>query len=62
VGTYWDGRTNHGFLLDHGSYTTFDLPGLPSTEALGINDSGQIVGYYSDASEGHHGFLATPVP
>jgi hypothetical protein len=33
---------------------------LCSLVALG-NDSGQIVGVYSDAS-GTHGFLATPVP
>jgi probable HAF family extracellular repeat protein len=56
VGGYSDGSTNHGFLLDHGSYTTLDTPG--STD---INDAGQIVGSYTDAG-GTHGFLATPVP
>jgi uncharacterized membrane protein len=61
VGSYWDGSTNHGFLLDQGIYTTIDVPGAYSTSAYGINDSGQIVGSYSDAF-GTHGFLATPVP
>jgi probable HAF family extracellular repeat protein len=34
----------HGFLLDQGSYNTFDVPGAISTPTSGINDSGQIVG------------------
>ena len=42
------------------SFTTIDVPGQ-STRAWGINDSGQIVGYFDDTT-GEHGFLATPVP
>src|SRR6516225_10933957 len=39
VGRYYDAAfRTHGFLYDHGSYTTLDM--LPN----GINDSGQIVG------------------
>jgi uncharacterized membrane protein len=56
----------HGFLLSHGQYTTLDDPmaatsgnGLGTT-AIGINDSGEIVGYYLDAGVVTHGFLATP--
>ena len=37
-------------------YTTFDVPGATDTFALGINDSGLIVGFYYDAAGGH-GFL-----
>ena len=33
-------------------------PGLSTTYAYGINDSGQIVGYFVDAS-GSHGFVDT---
>ena len=40
VGWYNGG---HGFLFDHGSYTTLDVPGLTRTYANGINDAGQIV-------------------
>jgi hypothetical protein len=61
VGAYEDVGGRHGFLLDHGIYTTVDVPGSTLTEARGINDSGQIVGDCSDAG-GNHGFLATPVP
>ena len=40
-------------LTPTGSYTTLDDPfGHHGTRALGINDAGQIVGYYYDAS-GH---------
>src|SRR5262249_55004649 len=35
---------------------TLDVPGATVTRALGINDVGQIVGTYDNAS-GHHGFL-----
>jgi hypothetical protein len=58
---------SHGFLLDHGSYITLDVPGSDYTAALGINDSGQIVGYYIATTNPFpdtltNGFLATPVP
>jgi probable HAF family extracellular repeat protein len=43
-------------LFDHGSYTTLDVPGAYYTIANGINNSGQIVGYYADG-HGYHGFL-----
>jgi probable HAF family extracellular repeat protein len=52
----YDGGTRHGFLLDQGSYTTLDVPGAHWTHALGINDAGQVVGWYWDAI-GDHGFL-----
>jgi probable HAF family extracellular repeat protein len=41
------------------SFTTIDVPGASNgTQVYGINDSGQIVGYYQDSS-GVHGFLDT---
>ena len=40
--------------------TTFDLPGASDTEAHGINNAGQIVGWYLDADNTTHSFLATP--
>src|ERR1700730_10007726 len=38
------------------TYTTFDDPAGTNTQANGINDSGQISGFYGNAS-GNHGFL-----
>jgi probable HAF family extracellular repeat protein len=39
-------------------FTTIDVPGATTTNARGINDSGQVVGTYVD-STGTHGFLYT---
>jgi probable HAF family extracellular repeat protein len=72
VGEYVDsGGTSHGFLYSGGTYTTltdpFAINGDPNhtngTVALGINDAGQIVGYYygspaqAGASPPRHGFI-----
>jgi probable HAF family extracellular repeat protein len=48
--------TNHGFLYSGGSYIPLNVPGAVATYANGINDAGQIVGYYRDGT-GTHGFL-----
>jgi uncharacterized membrane protein len=50
----WGG--SHGFLLDKGSYSTFDAPGVPNAAAMALSGSGQILGTYLDAV-GQHGFL-----
>ncbi len=58
MGYYEDASGHgHGFLEFGGSFTTIDVPGASDTEALGINNAGQVVGsgYYGDA--GDHGFL-----
>jgi probable HAF family extracellular repeat protein len=36
------------------------VPGASQTSPNGINDLGQIVGFYFDADGVEHGFLATP--
>ena len=43
-------------LADLFTFTNIDVPGAYSTYALGINNLGQIVGNYDNAS-GEHGFL-----
>jgi probable HAF family extracellular repeat protein len=72
VGYYQDGTlngglVNHGFLYTGGTYIRLDDPfaNNPSvssgtangTVATGMNDKGQIVGYYYDSNERGHGFL-----
>jgi hypothetical protein len=48
--------TGRGLLW--GTYTTLDDPLSVGTFATGINDAGQIVGYYvADASPHSHGYL-----
>jgi hypothetical protein len=47
-----------GFLYDGSTFTTIADPlGVDGTVAQGINDSGQIVGYYYDANHLLHGFI-----
>jgi probable HAF family extracellular repeat protein len=47
-----------GFLLERGRYTRFDAPQASSeTAPSSVNNRGQIVGAYVDASVGYHGFL-----
>jgi uncharacterized membrane protein len=36
----------HGFLLSDGALTILDVPGATDTYALGVNDSGLVVGYW----------------
>jgi len=57
VGGWWDGTKAHGFSLLNGKYTDYDVPGSTYTTGLGINTSGQIVGWYGDSSGNIHGFL-----
>lgn len=67
VGFYTDANfVNHGYLLFRGQYTTLDDPNAGSfpggnpqqgTVAAGINELGQIVGYYFDNIGNAHGFL-----
>jgi hypothetical protein len=59
VGAYIDaGGAQHGFLLDHGVFTTIDFPGRAATNvARGINDRGQIVGTFFDAGGLPNGIL-----
>jgi probable HAF family extracellular repeat protein len=62
VGAYWmaggpDGITASGFLDDNGLFTPIQFPGAADTTALGINDSGEIVGTYADSAGVPHGFL-----
>lgn len=60
-GTLLNGEGHvHGFLLSGGVFTTIDFPGAVSTHPLGVNDSGDIVGFYFDTSLRAHGFLRTP--
>lgn len=58
----------HGFILtgptkspSQQSWQRIDDPnGVNGTVVIGINDSGQVCGYYIDGSGVQHGFVATP--
>src|SRR5262249_27243439 len=48
----------HGFLLRGGQYTTIDDPaGVFGGGASGLNDRGQVSGFYLDANGASHGYV-----
>ncbi len=55
VGNYKNGTS--GFLLSDGKYTTISFPDSVYTTVTGINQLGQIVGYYTDADDNDYGFV-----
>lgn len=67
VGYYGDStKSQHGFIYNThtGQYTFLDDPseafcnGVEVTQITGINNSGEITGFYSDANGVFHGFVA----
>jgi probable HAF family extracellular repeat protein len=67
LGDYYDANDDvHGFIYSNGTFTDITDPlaaevasggGTSGTHAEAINNSGQVVGYYVDASGAVHGFL-----
>ena len=59
-----DSPPRHGFIYSGGIYTTIDNPSANflGTSVTGINNLGQVVGYYQNNSSGEQGFLATLGP
>ncbi len=49
--------TSHGFVDDHGTFTTLDFPNAQDTTARAINDDGVIVGFYVINATGPHAFM-----
>jgi probable HAF family extracellular repeat protein len=58
VRNYTVNGQSHGFVYDNGTYTTIVDPlSIGGTYLEGINDAGDIVGFYSDSNGNEHGFL-----
>lgn len=51
VGVYTQAGVNHGYLLDDGVLSTFDVPGSARTTPQDINAAGVIVGTYRNPGE-----------
>jgi hypothetical protein len=71
VGYFGDSTTSqHGFFYNTitGTYTFLDDPaasfhnGVEITQITGINNLGDIAGFYTDANGTFHSFFAAPVP
>lgn len=52
-------RTAFGFVRTAGSYASVAVPGAGSTNAEGLNNEGQVTGYYSTSLPGDQGFVET---
>ena len=64
-GVYMAGDATHGFVYNiaTNAYQSFDDPnGIGTTTSNGINDKGQLVGFYMDANGNTDGLVATPIP
>ena len=59
TGQLCDSVTCHGFSDKNGVFTKFDPPGASFTSGQGINDWGQVDGYFADSEGGLHGFVDT---
>jgi hypothetical protein len=62
AGSYFSGSSPpiRGYVLEKGVYRTFDVPGAGGsfgTQVNGMNDSGVLVGPYSDGDDVFHGFI-----
>jgi probable HAF family extracellular repeat protein len=58
VGSFFNGTTNLGFVESGGHYTVVNDPfGVEGTVATGIDNHGDIVGYYTDGGGVTHGFV-----
>lgn len=57
VGDSITGGVTSGFLDDSGKFTTLSYPGSSGTQALGINDIGEIVGTYVDSAGVQHAYF-----
>ncbi len=49
--------TSFGFVDEGGTITTIDPFGSTFTQALGVNNLGEIVGFYTDAGGVQHGYI-----
>jgi hypothetical protein len=49
----------HGYLIENGSFQSFDVPNSTFTQGWDINPAGNIVGDFKDNAGMFHGFLRT---
>jgi uncharacterized membrane protein len=55
-----DSPPEQAFLYQNGTYTTISVPGAIATFPYGINNQGEISGYYQDGNGYFHSFLIAP--
>ncbi len=50
-----------GFIGNSSGFQLLNVPGAVDTVGEGLNNAGQVSGFYDDAAGNEHGFIATPV-
>jgi uncharacterized membrane protein len=59
AGAWYDAAGTHGYVRSaDGQFTIVDVPGTSNSADYGINDRGDLCGYYSDASGVAHAYVA----
>jgi uncharacterized membrane protein len=61
-GPYANPTGTRGFLLSQDVFTKLEFPGALDTTADGINDAGEIVGFYVEKDLSVHGYVAMKLP
>ena len=62
VGSWFSPTGEAGYVDLGGVFTPINAPGSTYTYVTGVNDGGEITGWYLDASDQMHSFIATAVP
>ena len=62
VGSWFSPNGIAGFIDQGGAFSQINVPGSIYTYTTGINDSGEITGWYLDPSDQMHSYVATPIP
>jgi hypothetical protein len=57
VGDYFGDNAYHGFILENGVFTEYDISSDVSTDLFGINDSGDLCGGFGSATQANEGFI-----
>jgi probable HAF family extracellular repeat protein len=61
VGAFFSSTGESGFVDQSGVFTQINVPNSIYTYTTGVNDSGEIAGWYLDSSDRMHSFTATPI-
>jgi probable HAF family extracellular repeat protein len=60
VGSWASNRSTNGFVYSNGTVNdSFNYPGAAATNPIAINDSGEVVGTWTDSAGIYHGFYWT---
>jgi probable HAF family extracellular repeat protein len=60
VGSFFSPTGESGFVDQGGVFTQINVPNSIYTYTTGVNDSGEIAGWYLDSNDRMHSFTATP--